>query len=173
MRSGTAYRLTHLHHQRNLLAHDDVESAAASGNFWQALASGPATQLRLWTWAWKNYPALRRRLAAEAIAVFATLAVAGLLWPYSVAPAIYCVLAIGGSWFFPLITVYIPHDAQGATQLTQTRIYRGWLPRLVALDHLYHFEHHAYPAVPHHHWKRLADRLDPHLRRLGLMKRRA
>ena len=36
------------------------------------------------------------------------------------------------------------------------------------MEHLYHLEHHLYPAVPHHNWPELARRLDPHFRSAGL-----
>ena len=39
---------------------------------------------------------------------------------------------------------------------------------MLALGHLYHLEHHLYPAVPHQNWPELARRLDPHLRRAGV-----
>jgi hypothetical protein len=51
--------------------------------------------------------------------------------------------------------------ASGKEPLSQTRLFRGRLVQLIAFNHLYHLEHHLYPAVPHHHWKSLADRLDP------------
>ena len=54
LRSGTAYRLSHLHHHQHLLADDDIEGATARGSLVGALASGPTTQLRLWLWAWKE-----------------------------------------------------------------------------------------------------------------------
>ena len=34
--------------------------------------------------------------------------------------------------------------------------------------HLYHLEHHLFPAVPHTNWPRLAKRLDPHLAKAGV-----
>ncbi|RLS36280.1 MAG: hypothetical protein DWH78_08970 [Planctomycetota bacterium] len=40
--------------------------------------------------------------------------------------------------------------------------------RLLAADHLYHLEHHLYPAVPHHNWRTLAVRLDPFFMRMGM-----
>jgi hypothetical protein len=40
--------------------------------------------------------------------------------------------------------------------------------QLIAFDHLYHLEHHLYPAVPHHHWRELAERLAPHFERAGV-----
>ncbi len=66
------------------------------------------------------------------------------------------------------IYVYLPHDAKGETTLAKTRLFRGRLFRLVAFDHLYHLEHHLYPAVPHHHWPTLAARLEPHLTHDGV-----
>jgi beta-carotene hydroxylase len=101
-----------------------------------------------------------------AIAVLAIGAIAALR--FSAVPLVYALLVVAGSWTFPLITVYIPHDAHGESSLARTRMFRGWLPRLIAFDHLYHLEHHLYPSVPHHHWKTLADRLDPYLERAGV-----
>jgi beta-carotene hydroxylase len=39
---------------------------------------------------------------------------------------------------------------------------------VIALEHLYHLEHHLYPAVPHHNWPRLAKRLDPYFEAMGI-----
>jgi beta-carotene hydroxylase len=168
LRSGTAYRLAHLHHHRSPLAVDDLEGSAAHGSLLGALLNGMTIQLRLWRWAWANHRAMRTRLWVEAAGVLAIIAAAALLSRWTLAPLLYVTLVIGGSWLFPLITVYIPHDAGGETPLTQTRLFRGWFVRLIALDHLYHLEHHLYPQVPHHHWKRLADRLDPYFERAGV-----
>jgi beta-carotene hydroxylase len=63
----------------------------------------------------------------------------------------------------PLITSYLVHRPEGATELQQTRLFRGTFFRVIALDHLYHLEHHLYPAVPHYNWVKLAARLDPFL----------
>jgi beta-carotene hydroxylase len=76
-------------------------------------------------------------------------------------PGVYAALMIAGSWTIPLITSYVPHDAKASDVLHQTRVFRGVLARIVAFDHLYHLEHHLYPAVPHQNWVRLAQRLDP------------
>jgi beta-carotene hydroxylase len=75
---------------------------------------------------------------------------------------------VAGSWLFPLATAFIPHDAQGTSTLTQTRLYRGRVLSLLALEHLYHLEHHLYPQVPHHNWPKLAARLDPYFERAGV-----
>jgi beta-carotene hydroxylase len=166
MRSGTSYRLSHLHHHRHLLAPDDTEGMAAHGSWVAAIAAGPTMQIRLWLWAWARYPYLRRRLWSEAVGVLSLIAGAVALSQLSRIPLVYVALVIAGSWLFPLVTVYIPHDGHATTPLGKTRLFRGWLIRVIALDHLYHLEHHLYPAVPHHHWPKLAARLDPFLARL-------
>ena len=82
--------------------------------------------------------------------------------------AIYVALMVAGSWVIPLATSYVPHDVTGADELTQTRAFRGRVASVLALEHLYHLEHHLYPAVPHQNWPELARRLDPHLARAGV-----
>ena len=168
LRSGTAYRLSHLHHHRHLLQESDIEGSAVRLPFWRTLLSGPLMQLRLWWWAWNNRKPQRRNLLWEAVGILLLLVVAVGSFPWTPAPLLYALLVICGSWIFPLITVYIPHIAEGHTQLEQTRIFRGLFYRIIAFDHLYHLEHHLYPAVPHHHWRKLAVRLDPHFERLGV-----
>jgi beta-carotene hydroxylase len=168
LRSGTAYRLSHLHHHRHLLAHDDVEGATAHGSLLGAIASGPTLQPRLWLWAWNKHKRMRPRLLFEIIGIVGLICLAALAIPWSLGPIVYVVLVIGGSWLFPLITVYVPHNARSTEPLTQTRLFRGRLIQIIAFDHLYHLEHHLYPSVPHHHWKKLAQRLDPYFERAGL-----
>ena len=75
---------------------------------------------------------------------------------------------IAGSWVYPFITAYLVHDADGSGELMQTRLFRGRVLSLLALEHLYHLEHHLYPQVPHHNWPRLARRLDPYFEGLGI-----
>jgi beta-carotene hydroxylase len=168
LRSGRAYRLAHLnHHTRYPDPHDDPEAAGAHGTLWQAVRGGPFFFARLWLWAARRHPRHRPRLLAEAGAVAllagaaATAAVAG----WTVVPAVYVGLAYLGTWVVPVVTAYVPHSPRGETELLQTRRFRGRLARLVALDHLYHLEHHLYPAVPHQNWPELARRLDPYLDR--------
>ena len=168
LRSGTAYRLSHLHHHRHMLEENDAEGATAHGSLLRAIGSGPTMQIRLWIWACRNHNRMRSRLLLEGcgIVVLIVLAIVALRWHPG--PLVYVVLVIGGSWLFPLITVYIPHDGHASEPLHQTRLFRGWLVRLLAFDHLYHLEHHLYPMVPHHHWKTLARRLDAYFERAGV-----
>lgn len=167
-RSGTAYRLSHLHHHGHLLEDSDVEGAAAHTSLLRTLLSGPSMQLRLWLWAYRNHKSSRRALLMEVVGILLLLIAATVSVRWTLAPLVYAGLVIAGSWIFPLITVYIPHIAEGQTPLFQTRLFRGTIYRIIAFDHLYHLEHHLYPAVPHHHWHRLAVRLDPWFKRLGL-----
>ena len=168
LRSGTAYRLSHLHHHQHLLADDDIEGATARGALFGAIASGPITQIQLWLWAWGKHKPMRPRLLLEGTGIVILLIVAVVTFRWSPGPLVYVLLVIAGSWLFPLITVYIPHDAHAVEPLRQTRLFRGRLVQLIAFNHLYHLEHHLYPAVPHHHWNTLADRLDPYFERAGV-----
>jgi len=73
-----------------------------------------------------------------------------------------------GAWVIPLVTSYIPHNPEGRTAIFQTRLFRGKVASIIALEHLYHLEHHLYPKVPHHNWPKLARRLDPYFRVAGV-----
>lgn len=167
-RSGHAYRAVHLHHHARFPAEDDLEGAASKMTFWRSLLEGPSLQPRLWIFAMRRPGAHRRWAIAEAVAVLTLFAASAAAWPWTKAPVVYALLMIGGSWIFPLITAYIPHDASGTTELTQTKLFRGKVLSVVAMEHLYHLEHHLYPAVPHHNWPALAARLDPYFERAGL-----
>lgn len=169
MRSGSAYRLSHLHHHQHLLTSDDIEGATAHGSLLEAVASGPIAQVKLWFWAWKKYRNFRGQLLLEAIGIVVLLVSACVAFRWTTTPLVYVALVAAGSWLFPLVTVYIPHDGRAKTLLSQTRLFRGTLIQLVAFNHLYHLEHHLYPAVPHHHWKTLAARLDPYFQRSGVI----
>lgn len=164
-RSGHAYRVVHLHHHAHFPAADDLEGAAAAMSWWRALLDGVTLQPRLWRFALRRPGPHRRWVLAEGVAVLVLLAVC---LAASRETAVYALLMIGGSWIFPFMTSYLPHDAKGADDLTQTRLFRGRVFAVVALQHLYHLEHHLYPQVPHHHWPELARRLDPYFARHGL-----
>lgn len=168
LRSGRAYRLAHLNHHARYPHTDDPEGRAAHGSAVSALLCGPTYFICLWVWAVGVHPAHRPRLVAEAVVVLAFVAAAIAACPVTVVPLVYVALAHLGGWVVPFTTAYLPHTPHGDSPLTQTRRFRGLVARLVALDHLYHLEHHLYPAVPHHRWPELARRLDPHLDRAGV-----
>jgi beta-carotene hydroxylase len=167
-RSGHAYRAVHLHHHAAFPADDDIEGAAARMPLWRALIEGVSLQARLWLFAMRRPGAHRPWAAAECAAATLMFAACIVAAPITIAPLAYALLMIGGSWIFPLITAYIPHDAAGASDLVQTRLFRGKVLSWLAMEHLYHLEHHLYPAVPHHNWPELASRLDPLFEREGL-----
>jgi beta-carotene hydroxylase len=168
-RSGHAYRLSHLHHHARFPAEDDLEGLAARLSWWRALLDGVVTQPRLWWWACRHAQGgVRRWVVAEGLAVLALLAACAAAWPWTPVPAVYAGLMLAGSWTFPFITSYLPHDPHGRGALQQTRLFRGRVLGWLAFEHLYHLEHHLYPQVPHHRWRELARRLDPYFAEQGI-----
>jgi beta-carotene hydroxylase len=159
LRSGHAYQMAHLYHHAQFPDADDVEGAAARMSFWRALVEGPIYQLRIWPWAF---------ILAEGAACAATFVASVALLRVTPVFFVYAALAIMGSWIFPLITAHLQHFPEERNALFQTRTFRGLGARIIAADHLYHLEHHLYPAVPHQHWPRLAERLDPYFAKAGV-----
>jgi len=169
LESGHAYRATHQQHHRVFPGPDDPEGDPARMNLWTAVLWGPLFLPRLWLWAFRRGRGSQRCwLLTEAIWAIGFPLVAAALWPVTKGPAAYALLAIVGSWVYPLLTVHLPHHGYGETPLTQTGTLRGLvIPRLF-LELTYHLEHHLYPAVPSHHLARLSARLDPMLRANGV-----
>jgi beta-carotene hydroxylase len=168
-RSGHAFRVTHLHHHARFPADDDLEGRAARMAWWRALLDGVVAQPRQWLWALGHAPDRERRwVVAEGILVIVLAATCLLAWPLSPVPAAYALVIIAGSWIYPFMTSFMPHNAAGADTLSQTRLFRGRVISLLAVEHLYHLEHHLYPQVPHHRWPELARRLDPYFAEMGL-----
>jgi beta-carotene hydroxylase len=169
LRSGHAYQMAHLHHHAQFPDEDDVEGAAARMSFARALLEGPIYQLRIWPWALRRATRRERTfILAEGALCGAMLAGSVLLLRATPVFFVYAALAIMGSWIFPLITAHLQHFPAERNALFQTRTFRGLGARIVAADHLYHLEHHLYPAVPHQHWRLLAERLDPYLAKAGV-----
>lgn len=169
LRSGHAYRASHLHHHARFPAADDVEARTVGMGVFRALLEGTVTQPRLWFWALRRSSgALRRCILVEGVLVLALLVGSVAAWPWTPLPALYCALTIAGSWVFPLATVVIPHCRQGTDVLSQTRLFRGKVLSLLAFEHLYHLEHHLFPQVPHQRWPELARRLDPYFTAAGV-----
>jgi beta-carotene hydroxylase len=168
LRSGTAYRLAHLHHHRRYPAADDVEGAAAKMKLMDVLLEGVRFQLKLFRWAWLNHPGCRKQLSLEGSLILSAYLASIAVLPWSAVPFAYAALMTAGAWTIPLITSYIPHDSSAKDEIHQTRAFRGVMLSLIAVDHLYHLEHHLYPAVPHQNWPKLARRLEPFLRASGV-----
>jgi beta-carotene hydroxylase len=168
LRSGHAYRMAHLHHHARFPHSDDIEGAAAKMSLPRTLFEGVIFQFKIWLWAVKHPKQDRTLIWLEGCGCLLLVILSVVL--YSVTPIflVYTVLMIMGSWIIPLITSYIPHNPQGESELLQTRLYRGKVVSIIALEHTYHLEHHLYPSVPHHNWPQLARRLDPFFQEAGL-----
>jgi len=168
LRSGHAYRLAHLHHHARYPQRDDIEGAAAKMSLMRTLLEGLIFQFKIWFWAVKRSGQDKVWAVVEGISCVLLVALAVVF--YSVTPIflVYVVLMIMGSWIIPLITSYIPHDPHGKNALFQTRLFRGHVASIIAIEHLYHLEHHLYPAVPHQNWPELAKRLDPFFEEAGV-----
>lgn len=175
LESGHAYRATHLQHHRLFPSSEDPEGYPARLSFVGAVCYGPVFLVRLWWWAYRRSPghvSQRAWLLAEAAIPPLTLAAGVLLWPATPWLLAYAVMAIVGSWVYPLLTVYLPHHDYGDTPLTQTRTLRGRVIPAMFLELTYHLEHHLYPQVPSHRLAELARRLDPFLEQAGVQPRR-
>jgi beta-carotene hydroxylase len=168
IRSGHAYRLVHLHHHRRFPHEDDIEGAASKMTAIGSLVDGMTLQFRIYRWALARSTVERRWIVAEGIGCACLVIVSAALIPITLIPIIYIALVVMGSWIIPFITSYLPHDPTAGDSLRQTRLFRGRILSIVALEHLYHLEHHLYPSVPHHNWPRLARRLDPYFERRGI-----
>jgi beta-carotene hydroxylase len=172
LRSGTAYRIAHLHHHATFPGEDDIEGGAARMSFLGALWEGLTLQPRIWVWAYRRADKERPRILFEGLMCLLIVTLSAFSAFFTPIVVVYCLLVVMGSWLFPLATVYLVHDASADNELFQTKAFRGRLASWLALEHLYHLEHHLYPAVPHHHWPELARRLDPYFERAGIRPRK-
>lgn len=167
-RSGHAYRVVHLNHHAHFPAEDDLEGAASKMSFVGSLIEGLTLQPRLVLFALRRPGPHRKWIAVECTLVGLMFAGSVAVFPTNPAPLVYAGMMIAGSWIFPVITAWIPHDASGSSELTQTKLFRGRFLAWFAMEHFYHLEHHLFPGVPHHKWPELASRLDPFFERAGI-----
>ncbi len=169
LESGHAYRSTHHRHHSTFPGDDDPEGYPAKMSLLGASIYGPVFLWRLWGWAFQRSQ-LRQRLwlLAELFIPFAAVVGGIALWHVTPAVLLYAVMAIVGSWVYPLLTVYLPHKDYGDTPLTQTHTLRGRIIPMLFLELTYHLEHHLYPQVPSHNLPELARRLDPFFAHAGV-----
>jgi beta-carotene hydroxylase len=167
-RSGHAYRLAHLHHHARFPHDDDIEGAAAKMSLIRTLAEGMIFQTKIMIWAAKRHHREHPIVLVEIILALSWLCFCFATVRQTPIFAVYAVLMIMGSWIIPLITSHVPHNPQGRSMLSQTRLFRGKVASIIAMEHLYHLEHHLYPMVPHHNWGKLARRLDPYFKEAGV-----
>jgi beta-carotene hydroxylase len=169
LESGHAYQMTHRQHHRLFPSPEDPEGYPANLSLVGAVLYGPVFLVRLWCWSFVRAD-LRTRcwLIAEASAPVAAVVGGVLLWSTTPYLLFYAVMAIVGSWVYPLLTVYLPHHDYGDDPLTQTRTLRGRVIPAVFLELTYHLEHHLYPQVPSHNLPELAARLEPFFAQAGV-----
>ena len=175
LESGHAYRSTHLRHHHIFPGPDDPEGDPARMSLIKVLMWGPFFLPRLWLWAFaRSRPGgdVRRWLVAEAAWSIAILTGGVSLLPWTPAVLVYAVLAIIGSWIYPLLTIHLPHRDYGDTPLTHTHTLRGRVVPALFLELTYHLEHHLYPEVPSHNLPELSRRLDPIFRLAGVQPQR-
>jgi beta-carotene hydroxylase len=173
MESGHAYRATHVQHHKYFPAQEeqDPEGYPAHLRLVGAILYGPVFLSRLWWWAFrhnKKRPDQRLWMLAEISAPFIVVTCGIFLWHLTPTILLYAVLAIVGSWVYPLLTVYLPHKDYGGTPLTQSHTLRGRIIPALFLELTYHLEHHLYPQVPSHNLSKLASRLDPFFKEAGV-----
>ena len=170
LRSGHAYRLAHLHHHRRYPHDDDIEGAAAKMSLTRTLLEGIIFQPKICIWALRTAKKRKDRIliTIEVTLSILIIILSIVLIPKTIVLFVYTSLVIMGSWIIPFITSYLPHAPDKENELEQTRLYRGKILSVLALEHLYHLEHHLYPAVPHTNWPKLAKRLDPFFEKHGI-----
>lgn len=171
LESGHAYRATHFRHHLVFPGDDDPEGDPARMSLFGAICMGPFFLPRLWCWAFaKHRGDWRERLwlVAEALWAMTVMGVGCITWRWSAAVLVYVLLALVGSWVYPLLTVHLPHRHYGDTPLTQTHTLRGRIIPRLFLELTYHLEHHLYPHVPSHHLPELSRRLTPFLEQAGV-----
>jgi beta-carotene hydroxylase len=171
MESGHAYRTTHRQHHTTFPGEDDPEGYPAKMSMLGAVLYGPIFLARLWWWSFGRNRGRRDQqawLVVEGVLPILVVVSGILLWNRTPYVLVYAVLAIIGSWVYPLLTVYLPHKDFGDTPLTQTHTLRGHVIPAIFLELTYHLEHHLYPQVPSHHLAELARRLDPYFEQAGV-----
>lgn len=173
LRSGTAYRLSHLNHHRSFPHEDDIEGKAAAMTLIGSLVEGFIFQFKIVIWALENAKLKdKRRIILELIILLMILIVSIVLIPFTLIPIYYVILQIMGSWIIPFVTSYLVHNPEGDGQLLQTKLFRGKFYSIISLEHLYHLEHHMYPMVPHKNWPELARRLNPYFEQMNIKPHR-
>ncbi|NNE96313.1 MAG: fatty acid desaturase [Acidimicrobiales bacterium] len=177
--SGHSYRATHLRHHAVFPGPDDPEGHPARMTFWQSVLQGPVFLAKLWVWSYRraNDGGAKAWLLAEASVAPLALIIGFTLWPQSIWPSsfgllAYVVMVINGAWVFPLMTVHLPHRGYGETPLTQTHTVRDPIISRLFLELTYHLEHHLFPSVPTHNLAELAKRLEPALEKHGVVPQR-
>lgn len=168
LRSGHAYRVSHLHHHARFPHEDDIEACGTRRSLLGVILLGFTLQFRIWLWAVCRTRMSRYWIAAEGMLVLGVVVLSVVLAASAPWLTIYVILMLFGHAMLPLATVWLVHIAEGSNVLFQTRAFRGRMALLLGLGHLFHLEHHLYPRVPHPNWPELARRIEPFLTKAGV-----
>jgi len=168
LESGHSYKVTHHLHHRNFPNKTDPEGEPAKNGFVKSLLIGPFYIPKLFIWAYsyslkkKDFRMIRwMRLEALFFGMFLLIGV--LLLPETKAVLTYGLMVVVGGWFYPMITVYMPHRKYNGKELGNTIRYKGKLTSYLFINQIFHLEHHLYPHVPTCNLKKLSERLSPYL----------
>ncbi|QCK15641.1 fatty acid desaturase family protein [Mangrovivirga cuniculi] len=169
LRSGHAYRQSHLNHHKIFPHEEDIEGQASGMSFFRSLLEGVIFQFKIYFWALsKTSGRIRNIILLEGLLILIIISAGIWSMKYNYVFIVYIGLIIAGSWIIPFITSYLVHNPKGKDELHQTKLFRGKFYSIIALDHLYHLEHHMYPMVPHKNWVKLAQRLDPYFEKKNI-----
>lgn len=163
LESGHSYKKTHLVHHKNFPYHVDIEGEPAKRGLIYSLLIGPIYISRLYYWSIKNSKkgGFKRWLYFEGGFFIGYGLLAVYLFPVFPVLFWYGLSVVVGGWFYPLITVYMPHRKHDENPLHSTILYSGKISQWMFLNLIYHFEHHYYPQVPTENLSKLAVRLKP------------
>jgi beta-carotene hydroxylase len=162
LRSGHAYRLSHLNHHHLFPDEKDIEGAASKMTIFGTFIEGIIFQFKIYFWALKHYKNRSELnwIIVEGIFIVLIIALSIFSLHYTFVFLAYIILMIAGSWIIPFTTSYLVHKPEGKDELHQTRLFRGKFYHYLSFGHLYHLEHHMYPMVPHKNWVLLSKKLD-------------
>jgi len=164
-----AVQVIHLRHHRHCLAEDDVEAMGARLTAWRALMLGPRYPWFLHSKALEfAAPGGRRWIVIELVAN--ALWIGAVIFLLDSPVLVYHVVAMAAGQcmtaFFAVWTTHHGCDPAGPI----ARSIRSPLKALVTYNMFYHFEHHAFPAVPTCRLPELARRLDARYPQLRIAK---
>jgi len=164
-----AVQVNHLRHHRHCMAEDDVEAMSARLSAWGALALGPRYPWRLHLKALEvATPTQRAWIVAELAANVAWIVAVAFYFESPLLAYHVAAMALGQCMtaFFAVWTTHQGCEAPGPI----ARTIRNRVKAAITYDMFYHYEHHAFPAVPTCHLRELARRLDAHCPGLQVAK---
>ena len=164
MRSGHAFKTSHLNHHRCFPSKDDFEGKSIYKSFLGTLLSGPTYVVAIYFWSLKRCNKKDKIWIIVEGALISLYVIFSILFIKNSPMLLWYFLSLYvTSWVYPLFTVFIPHILNFEHPIFQTIKFSGPIISTLFAHHNYHLEHHLYPSVPHQNWRKLAKRLNPYL----------